>query len=137
MGRGQNNGVVFFTRLRSSHYYRRGIADVAQLVEQSIRNRQVTGSIPVVGSRNQCPASPAGLFAAHWFGTSRSTPFAHGVEHPSLRTARHRFSYWTQRLIVLVVVSRLDAGTFVSSRFRKEAPRHVRLLRKSLLFRAT
>ena len=27
-----------------------GFADVAQLVEQSIRNRQVTGSIPVVGS---------------------------------------------------------------------------------------
>ena len=27
-------------------------ADVAQLVEQSIRNRQVTGSIPVVGSRD-------------------------------------------------------------------------------------
>ena len=28
----------------------RAFADVAQLVEQSIRNRQVTGSIPVVGS---------------------------------------------------------------------------------------
>jgi hypothetical protein len=30
----------------------RAYADVAQLVEQSIRNRQVTGSIPVVGSIN-------------------------------------------------------------------------------------
>ena len=30
----------------------RAYADVAQLVEQSIRNRQVTGSIPVVGSRD-------------------------------------------------------------------------------------
>ena len=32
-------------------------ADVAQLVEQPIRNRQVTGSSPVVGSRD-CPFYP-------------------------------------------------------------------------------
>ena len=31
------------------------LADVAQLVEQPIRNRQVTGSSPVVGSRFPCP----------------------------------------------------------------------------------
>jgi hypothetical protein len=30
-------------------------ADVAQLVEQSIRNRQVTGSSPVVGSIPNAP----------------------------------------------------------------------------------
>jgi hypothetical protein len=30
--------------------YNRGEADVAQLVEQSIRNRQVIGSSPIVGS---------------------------------------------------------------------------------------
>jgi hypothetical protein len=29
-------------------------ADVAQLVEQPIRNRQVTGSSPVVGSSQRC-----------------------------------------------------------------------------------
>jgi hypothetical protein len=32
-------------------------ADVAQLVEQPIRNRQVTGSSPVVGSRTRCSAA--------------------------------------------------------------------------------
>ena len=32
-------------------------ADVAQLVEQPIRNRQVTGSSPVVGSRTRCRVS--------------------------------------------------------------------------------
>jgi hypothetical protein len=32
-------------------YNRRGKADVAQLVEQLIRNQQVSGSIPLVGSR--------------------------------------------------------------------------------------
>ena len=44
--------MQLFTKARSSLYYRKGLADVAQLVEQSIRNRQVTGSIPVVGSRD-------------------------------------------------------------------------------------
>ena len=38
-------------------------ADVAQLVERSIRNRQVSGSIPLVGStlkdRNQATCHPA------------------------------------------------------------------------------
>ena len=32
--------------------YNRNTADVAQLVEQSIRNRQVIGSSPIVGSSN-------------------------------------------------------------------------------------
>ena len=41
-------------------------ADVAQLVEQSIRNRQVIGSSPIVGSTNSfrsinCPPSPVGI----------------------------------------------------------------------------
>jgi hypothetical protein len=52
--------------MRNSHYYRKGAADVAQLVEQSIRNRQVTGSIPVVGSiksraMNKMPTRPVGI----------------------------------------------------------------------------
>ena len=34
------------------HIYNRSQADVAQLVEQSIRNRQVIGSSPIVGSTN-------------------------------------------------------------------------------------
>jgi hypothetical protein len=38
-------------------------ADVAQLVEQPIRNRQVTGSSPVVGSRKRDRSRPfAGFF---------------------------------------------------------------------------
>ena len=35
--------------------YNRGEADVAQLVEQSIRNRQVIGSSPIVGSTKFLP----------------------------------------------------------------------------------
>ena len=35
----------------SNCIYNRSEADVAQLVEQSIRNRQVIGSSPIVGSR--------------------------------------------------------------------------------------
>jgi hypothetical protein len=33
-------------------------ADVAQLVEQSIRNRQVIGSSPIVGSIYSCRCAP-------------------------------------------------------------------------------
>ena len=36
--------------MRSRRRYNRFEADVAQLVEQSIRNRQVIGSSPIVGS---------------------------------------------------------------------------------------
>ena len=39
-----------FTKIRSCLYYSEGFADVAQLVEQSIRNRQVIGSSRIVGS---------------------------------------------------------------------------------------
>ena len=38
--------------MRTSGRYNRIDADVAQLVEQSIRNRQVIGSSPIVGSTN-------------------------------------------------------------------------------------
>jgi hypothetical protein len=40
---------VSFTLPQTSNY-NRADADVAQLVEQSIRNRQVIGSSPIVGS---------------------------------------------------------------------------------------
>ena len=40
-------------------YFRCGDADVAQLVEQLIRNEQVTGSIPAIGSIKT--ARPLGL----------------------------------------------------------------------------
>ena len=52
-------------------------ADVAQLVEQSIRNRQVIGSSPIVGSIFQIPAvgSHCALNSLrrelHWSMTSR------------------------------------------------------------------
>ena len=38
--------------MQSRRRYNRSEADVAQLVEQSIRNRQVIGSSPIVGSSN-------------------------------------------------------------------------------------
>jgi hypothetical protein len=40
-------------RLKGGRYNRPRNADVAQLVEQPIRNRQVTGSSPVVGSSQE------------------------------------------------------------------------------------
>ena len=47
-------------------------ADVAQLVEQSIRNRQVIGSSPIVGSTNyfrftSCPPELPSAFGGHCF----------------------------------------------------------------------
>ncbi len=45
----ENRGLHPFTVLVTGSY-NRNIADVAQLVEQSIRNRQVIGSSPIVGS---------------------------------------------------------------------------------------
>ena len=47
----ENRGLGPFT-VTSSDSYNRNQADVAQLVEQSIRNRQVIGSSPIVGSSN-------------------------------------------------------------------------------------
>ena len=41
--------------LPSTSIYNRSKADVAQLVEQSIRNRQVIGSSPIVGSTKFLP----------------------------------------------------------------------------------
>ena len=38
------------------------MADVAQLVEQSIRNRQVIGSSPIVGSISFCRCAPNRLY---------------------------------------------------------------------------
>ena len=45
----ENRGLRPFTVLVTGSY-NRDEADVAQLVEQSIRNRQVIGSSPIVGS---------------------------------------------------------------------------------------
>jgi hypothetical protein len=45
-----NDGGGALRKCEPPFTIREGLADVAQLVEQSIRNRQVTGSIPVVGS---------------------------------------------------------------------------------------
>jgi hypothetical protein len=45
----ENRGLGPFT-VTSNDVYNRNQADVAQLVEQSIRNRQVIGSSPIVGS---------------------------------------------------------------------------------------
>ena len=45
----ENRGLRPFTLLVTPSYNRYK-ADVAQLVEQSIRNRQVIGSSPIVGS---------------------------------------------------------------------------------------
>ena len=45
----ENRDLVPFT-VTSGDVYNRNQADVAQLVEQSIRNRQVIGSSPIVGS---------------------------------------------------------------------------------------
>ena len=45
----ENRGLRPFTLLVTGGYNRYK-ADVAQLVEQSIRNRQVIGSSPIVGS---------------------------------------------------------------------------------------
>ncbi len=57
----------------------RAFADVAQLVEQSIRNRQVTGSIPVVGSRDfrraltdECPSGLRKSHLANFFDVNES-----------------------------------------------------------------
>jgi hypothetical protein len=55
----ENRGLHLFTVLVTGSY-NRDTADVAQLVEQSIRNRQVIGSSPIVGSSNffcfaKCP----------------------------------------------------------------------------------
>src|SRR3984957_9876368 len=52
----------FFTRSRTLDTIRqgtckRGRADVAQLVEQLIRNQQVIGSSPIVGSINFAPSA--------------------------------------------------------------------------------
>ena len=47
----ENKAVGHFT-VTSHDRYNRKQADVAQLVEQSIRNRQVIGSSPIVGSSN-------------------------------------------------------------------------------------
>src|SRR5450432_339969 len=44
---------------RRQRYNHRGKADVAQLVEQPIRNRQVSGSSPLVGSIRRHPPRPA------------------------------------------------------------------------------
>jgi hypothetical protein len=49
-------------------------ADVAQLVEQPIRNRQVTGSSPVVGSRDCSPTFPFKVLVE-----PDSYPFIHGI----------------------------------------------------------
>jgi uncharacterized protein YlxW (UPF0749 family) len=43
-------GPAHRTIMRSDKLKRSELADVAQLVEQSIRNRQVIGSSPIVGS---------------------------------------------------------------------------------------
>jgi hypothetical protein len=43
-------------------------ADVAQLVEQSIRNRQVIGSSPIVGSRSSRFLGASGLVSGFRFG---------------------------------------------------------------------
>jgi hypothetical protein len=61
----ENRGLHLFTVLVTGSY-NRNRADVAQLVEQSIRNRQVIGSSPIVGSSNffcfqQLPAVIGGL----------------------------------------------------------------------------
>jgi hypothetical protein len=48
-------------------------ADVAQLVEQSIRNRQVIGSSPIVGSRLSTTSAP--VFSV-WTGGSGGKPWA-------------------------------------------------------------
>jgi hypothetical protein len=45
----EKRGLHLFTVLVTGSY-NRNTADVAQLVEQSIRNRQVIGSSPIVGS---------------------------------------------------------------------------------------
>ena len=47
---GANDGPGSLREREAPFTIMEGLADVAQLVEQSIRNRQVTGSIPVVGS---------------------------------------------------------------------------------------
>ena len=72
-------------------------ADVAQLVEQSIRNRQVIGSSPIVGSTNSfrsinCPPSPVGIVfecgGVVW-GLSHYPPVWADQSHPeSLSTRR-------------------------------------------------
>ena len=46
------NGARSSFTVTSGHSYNLVQADVAQLVEQSIRNRQVIGSSPIVGSTN-------------------------------------------------------------------------------------
>jgi hypothetical protein len=55
-------------------------ADVAQLVEQSIRNRQVSGSTPLVGSKFH-----AGLSDVCGF---RCTTFAHQNLRTTMRSSR-------------------------------------------------
>lgn len=65
--------------IRRARYYGIGFADVAQLVEQSIRNRQVIGSSPIVGSRR----FPQGAPARSAFFFARCHP-VHGVVRSSM-----------------------------------------------------
>ena len=58
--------MVVLTRSGEHFFLRRPFpifqADVAQLVEQSIRNRQVIGSSPIVGSTADAPAAFLSFF---------------------------------------------------------------------------
>ena len=57
MSRGNHVGLVI-CNTETNFAVRFCYANVAQLVEQLIRNEQVTGSSPVIGSLNAAPSMP-------------------------------------------------------------------------------
>jgi hypothetical protein len=77
-------------------------ADVAQLVEQSIRNRQVIGSSPIVGSKYLCRVAPPRSRFSFSFSESCSCSSARG-------RPRGLFLIVLQRTVGLLSVGLLSA----------------------------
>ena len=77
-----------FTGFRPA-IYNRIQADVAQLVEQPIRNRQVSGSSPLVGSS---------LLVYRSFRNSQHQSFSSNNAEPSLVVIFNGLNFWEARI---------------------------------------
>jgi hypothetical protein len=73
----------YFVSIEKSYTFALAIADMAQLVEQRIRNAWVPGSSPGIGSRGETFISP-------FFLCGISTSVVHGLPKPGRRV---RFPY--------------------------------------------
>ena len=127
----ENRALRAFT-VTSGGSYNLGQADVAQLVEQSIRNRQVIGSSPIVGSSNffcfhQVPSVAGGLcFLARLPSSYGHKPLRNMRIAPSIRGidqdfVHHASIFMVQDVAVIaegsgdVGISKFPCGTGVAT----------------------